>query len=60
MSATTTTNWTNTGTCPFCGDQLADPGAGFVDHIGENPNCQSSFDVWRENVAGDVAGEWSG
>ncbi len=60
MSVNTTTNWADPATCPFCGGDLPDPGAGFVDHLGESPDCESGFEVWRENVAGDVAGEWSG
>ncbi|WP_254769193.1 DUF7501 family protein [Salinilacihabitans rarus] len=60
MAVNTTTNWSDPGTCPFCGGDLADPGAGFVDHLAESADCESSFGVWRENVAGDLAGEWSG
>ena len=58
MAATPT--WTNPVTCPFCGDDLASPGAGFVDHIDENEDCEVEFDRWRDNLAGDLAGEWSG
>ncbi len=60
MAASTATNWSDPRTCPFCGDELADPGAGFVDHLGSNPDCEEGFDVWRDNVAGDVRGEWGG
>jgi len=53
-------NWSDPTTCPFCGDALADPGAGFVDHLGASPDCEARFDVWRDNVARDVRGEWAG
>ena len=58
--STQATNWSDPETCPFCGDELPNPGAGFVDHIGENPDCESGFDLWRRNVAGDLGGEWMG
>lgn len=60
MSANTATNWSDPSTCPFCGAPLANPGAGFVDHIDESPDCESSFDHWRQNVAGDLGGAWMG
>lgn len=53
-------HWSDPDTCPFCQDDLPDPGAGFVDHLDANPDCEDSFDLWRENVAGDVRGEWAG
>ena len=46
--------------CPFCGVELADLGGPFMDHIEESPDCRERFDLWRENVAGDMGGEWSG
>ncbi|WP_256393467.1 DUF7501 family protein [Natronoarchaeum rubrum] len=55
-----TTNWTDPSTCPFCDAALADPGAGFIDHIHDSPDCESGFDQWRSNVSGDMGGEWSG
>lgn len=60
MPATTTTDWSDPITCPFCGDELASPGAGFVDHIHDNAECENGFEHWRENIAGDLAGEWTG
>lgn len=60
MAVNTTTEWTDPVTCPFCGDQLSDPGAGFMEHIDENAECENGFDLWRENLAGDLAGEWTG
>jgi hypothetical protein len=60
MTANTSRDWINPVTCPFCGDELASPGAGFVDHIHDNADCQDGFDHWRENIAGDLAGEWAG
>lgn len=55
-------DWDNPDYCPFCGVQLADGGAGFIDHIEGDANeaCRERFEEWRENVAGDVGGEWSG
>lgn len=60
MAVTGTTNWSDPTTCPFCGGDLATPGAGFVDHLSESPDCETHFDRWRDNLAGDLAGEWSG
>ena len=58
--STRATHWSDTATCPFCGSELADPGAGFVDHIGASPDCQTEFDTWRENIADDLGGTWIG
>ncbi|WP_195892432.1 DUF7501 family protein [Halopiger goleimassiliensis] len=58
MAATTT--WTDPITCPFCGGELASPGAGFMDHIDENGDCETEFERWRQNLASDLTGEWSG
>jgi len=52
--------WDNPDFCPFCGAELDDPGAGFVDHVAENDACRRRFEEWREHVAGDVGGEWPG
>lgn len=60
MSANTSTTWADPSTCPFCGDELSDPGAGFVDHIDEQTDCELGFEQWRENIASDLSGEWSG
>ncbi|USZ69462.1 hypothetical protein NGM10_06930 [Halorussus salilacus] len=57
MSATT---WSDPNDCPFCGAELPNPGAGFVDHIGANPDCEAGFEAWREHIAGDVPGGWGG
>ena len=53
-------DWDNPDFCPFCGEALADGGAGFIDHIEDSPACHARFEEWRENVAGDVGGEWGG
>lgn len=55
-------DWDNPDFCPFCGKQLADGGPGFVDHIEreENDSCRERFELWRENVADDIGGDWSG
>jgi hypothetical protein len=60
MSTNTPTNWTDSHTCPFCETRLSSPGAGFVDHLSEDPACQNGFTVWRERVGGDLKGGWSG
>ncbi|WP_192498330.1 DUF7501 family protein [Halorussus halophilus] len=57
MSATT---WNDPNHCPFCGTELETPGAGFVDHLGTSEECETGFETWRSNVAGDLAGGWSG
>jgi hypothetical protein len=56
----TTGTWSDPDRCPFCGDRLASPGAGFVDHIDEAPDCEATFELWRERVTDDVAGGWVG
>lgn len=53
-----TTTWTDTDVCPFCDDEIADPGPGFMDHIAEHDDCAAGFDDWRTNVADDVTGGW--
>jgi hypothetical protein len=53
-------NWDDPDFCPFCGARLTDGGAGFMDHIETADTCRERFDDWRENIAGDVGGEWSG
>ncbi|NGM70944.1 hypothetical protein G6M89_18370 [Natronolimnobius sp. AArcel1] len=60
MAVNGTREWTDPVTCPFCGDHLSSPGVGFVDHVNESGACKQEFDHWRENIAGDLAGEWSG
>lgn len=52
--------WIDPETCPFCGGPLSDGGGGFIDHVESSPACMSNFDVWREQVADDMGGEWSG
>lgn len=52
--------WDRPDFCPFCGAALRDGGAGFVEHVGERETCRRRFEEWRENVADDVGGEWSG
>jgi hypothetical protein len=53
-----TTDWETPDYCPFCGTGLRDGGAGFMEHIEDAPTCRERFQVWRENVASDVGGEW--
>jgi hypothetical protein len=60
VEAAEATDWDDPDACPFCGAHLVDGGAGFVDHIAESEPCRLGFEQWRENVAGDVGGEWGG
>lgn len=53
-------DWGSPDFCPFCGARLRDGGAGFIEHVGEAPACNERFEAWRENVSGDVGGEWGG
>ncbi|MFC3476629.1 DUF7501 family protein [Halobacterium litoreum] len=53
-------DWDDPDACPFCGASLRDGGAGFIEHVEENPACRRRFEEWRENVAGDVGPEWLG
>jgi hypothetical protein len=57
---TGTPTWNGTETCPFCGDEIPDPGAGFIAHTRDSPACRSAFDGWRERLRSDMRGEWSG
>ncbi len=55
-----TDSWNDPERCPFCGEALASPGAGFVDHTAEHPECEAKFETWRDRVGGDLRGGWSG
>jgi hypothetical protein len=52
--------WRDPDRCPFCGDQLPSPGAGFVDHLAERSDCASEFGAWRTRVTDDIRGGWAG
>lgn len=52
--------WDDPTRCPFCLDELESEGEGFMDHLEESPICQQGFGMWRDAVADDVRGEWSG
>lgn len=52
--------WDDPERCPFCLAELEDAGAGFISHLEESPVCSDGFDRWRDAVAGDMRGEWSG
>lgn len=56
----TADSWSDPDRCPFCGAQLASPGAGFVSHTKENRDCAAAFERWRDRIADDVTGGWSG
>jgi len=46
--------------CPFCGAELASPGAGFVRHVEDAPDCRDAFETWRDRVTDDMRGGWAG
>lgn len=52
--------WDGPEQCPFCGEALADGGPAFVEHLGTSPACAGGFEAWRDRVAEDIAGGWSG
>lgn len=56
----TTETWSDPNQCPFCDAQLTSPGAGFVDHLEQHPDCQSRFDAWRDRITDDICGGWMG
>lgn len=58
--APTSDNWANPDLCPFCGIRLEDGGAGFMHHIDDAPVCKERFDDWKEQISGDMGGEWGG
>jgi hypothetical protein len=57
---TAATTWNDPNDCPFCGAALPNPAEGFIDHIHDNPDCESGFENWRTQIAGDIRGGWSG
>lgn len=58
--AAVATDWDDPQQCPFCGADIPDGGPGFVDHIDDSEPCRLGFERWREGVAGDMGGEWTG
>ena len=56
----TTATWSDPNHCPFCDSELESPGVGFVDHLGDSPDCESDFETWRSRIGGDLRGGWSG
>lgn len=46
--------------CPFCGSDIASPGAGFMRHVENEPECRDAFDTWRDRVSDDMRGGWAG
>jgi nucleotide-binding universal stress UspA family protein len=58
--STDETRWDDPERCPFCGGGLEDGGPGFISHIRTSPECAAAFGTWREQVADDIGGEWSG
>jgi hypothetical protein len=55
-TGTPTANWTTETNCPFCDDDIDDPGAGFVDHLKTNPECKSGHDAWKFHLSDDFGG----
>lgn len=53
-------DWSDPDRCPFCSAELEDGGPGFMAHIDQAENCALEFTHWREGIAGDIEGEWSG
>ena len=53
-------DWDNPDFCPFCGAELADAGAGFMEHIEDAATCRERFEDWRANIVEDVGEEWGG
>ena len=53
-------DWERPDFCPFCGIELADGGAGFVDHLDDAPECTDRFETWRARVIEKVEDEWDG
>jgi hypothetical protein len=43
-------------TCLFCGEGLPDEGAGFLDHIGIAPGCETAYRSWLEHLDEDHPG----
>ena len=56
----TIATWSDPNHCPFCDSELESPGVGFVDHLGDSPDCESDFETWRSRIGGDLRGGWSG
>lgn len=52
------TDWENPDLCPFCGTGLSDGGIGFINHIDDAQVCKERFEAWREQIRGDIGGEW--
>lgn len=52
--------WDNPDLCPFCGANLVDGGAGFIDHTKESEPCSERFEAWLTGIRDDMGGEWGG
>jgi len=52
--------WADPNQCPFCGQELQSPGEGFVRHLDESEACDGEYGVWRQRIANDIRGGWSG
>lgn len=52
--------WDDPDYCPFCGTELTDAGAGFIDHVDADAECGERFEAWLEAIRDDIGGEWGG
>lgn len=52
--------WANPDLCAFCGENLRDGGAGFMEHIETAETCKARFEDWLENISGDMGSTWTG
>ncbi|WP_255198474.1 DUF7501 family protein [Halorarius litoreus] len=59
-SAERASAWNDPDYCPFCGAELTDAGAGFIDHVDANAECGERFEAWLEAIRDDIGGEWGG
>jgi hypothetical protein len=53
-------DWDNPDFCPFCGEEVTNLGNGFMEHIEGRATCRKRFEEWRDNIMGDMEGEWGG
>lgn len=53
-------DWANPDLCAFCGENLRDGGAGFMEHIETAETCKARFEDWLENISDDMGSTWTG
>lgn len=59
-STDASSGWDDPDYCPFCGTELTDGGAGFIDHVDAETECGERFETWLEAIRDDIGGEWGG